>query len=381
MRKAIIASLVPKIQGGIELSKMKINLARKKMIIALVLSMILRRSVRFTELAEVLNDEVQEASNLRRIQSFIAEYDLSYVQFALLLSCYLPKGDWTICLDRTNWKFGKRYFNILALTVYSKGVGIPLLFEFLENKGGNSNEKQRIELLKKFIKIFGTSKIKTLIGDREFIGSKWFNWLTVKKISFYIRIKKSAIVGFESGEELPIKELVYPRRARLLKNVNVYGNKLNIAIKRTKKRNAKGEIEILAIATNSNVENALKVYQKRWSIEVFFQSIKSRGFNLEKTHLDDPIRLKKVVVLASLAFAISFRAGVWKNKNIKPIKIKNHGYRAKSYFRYGLDYIRSFFKIFSETKDEFFNFLKILIPQKSFNNESMSYNYRNALRK
>jgi len=344
MKKALITSLLPKVQESQALVNMKINLARKKMMISLVFSIILRRSVRFTDLAEVLNDDIEEASNLRRIQSFIAEYNLSYSEFAILLASFLPKGKWTVCLDRTNWKFGKTYYNILAITVYSKGVGIPLLFEFLENKGGNSNEAQRIKLLTKFIKIFGAKKIKTIIGDREFIGEKWFKWLITNKISFYMRIKKNTIIEIDNEFSHSAKSLAYPKRTRFLTNVKLYGQKVNLAIKKTKKLDKNGEFELLIIATNSIVENALKIYKKRWSIEVFFQSLKSRGFNLEKTHLHESYKLKKIVVLASLAFAISFQAGVWKNKNIRPIKMKNHGYLANSFFRYGLDFIRAMFK-------------------------------------
>jgi len=93
MKKALITFLLPKVQESQALVNMKINLARKKMMISLVFSIILRRSVRFNDLSEVLNDNIEEASNLRRIQSFIAEYNLSYSEFAILLASFLPGGN------------------------------------------------------------------------------------------------------------------------------------------------------------------------------------------------------------------------------------------------------------------------------------------------
>ena len=55
--------------------------------------------------------------------------------------------------------------------------------EFLPKKG-NSNTKERIELLEKFIQIFGVEKIDRLLGDREFIGETWFAYLSTHQSNF-----------------------------------------------------------------------------------------------------------------------------------------------------------------------------------------------------
>jgi hypothetical protein len=31
-----------------------------------------------------------------------------------------------LCMDRTNWKFGKKYINILYLAVSFNGIAVPL---------------------------------------------------------------------------------------------------------------------------------------------------------------------------------------------------------------------------------------------------------------
>ena len=58
-----------------------------------------------------------------------------------------------------------------------------------ERKQGNSNYRDRIRILKKFIELFGVDKIEVLIADREFIGAIWFRWLRKRKVPFVIRIK------------------------------------------------------------------------------------------------------------------------------------------------------------------------------------------------
>jgi hypothetical protein len=79
---------------------------------------------------------------------------------------------------------------ILVLTVYFKGVRLPILFHLLDKKG-NSNHQERIDLLGEFVEIFGTERIFSLVGDREFIGQKWLKCLMEKQINFSIRIPKS----------------------------------------------------------------------------------------------------------------------------------------------------------------------------------------------
>lgn len=66
--------------------------------------------------------------------------------------------------------------------------------------------------------------------------------------------------------------------------------------------------------------------------------MKTSGFNLEKTHLNDPERIGKLLSLVIIAFTWAYLAGLNLAQNV-PIKIKKHGRRAQSYFKYGLNYI------------------------------------------
>ncbi len=45
------------------------------------------------------------------------------------------------------------------------------MFQMLE-KRGNSNQEERIDLLERFVKLFGHKCIRSLTADREFIGKK-----------------------------------------------------------------------------------------------------------------------------------------------------------------------------------------------------------------
>ena len=92
----------------------------------------------------------------------------------------------------------KKNINILMIVITYQGIGIPVVWMFL-NKRGNSNTAERIALVKRFISIFGKEKIDCLLGDREFIGKAWFAYLQSEGIRFRLRIKKNTLVANAKG--------------------------------------------------------------------------------------------------------------------------------------------------------------------------------------
>jgi hypothetical protein len=82
------------------------------------------QTIGFEKLANAFDSEVQAASNLRRIQLFIARYVLDSDLVAKLIFALLPdKENLKLSIDRTNWKFGQTDINIcFMLGVVYKGV-------------------------------------------------------------------------------------------------------------------------------------------------------------------------------------------------------------------------------------------------------------------
>ena len=63
---------------------------------------------------------------------------------------------------------------------------------------------------------------------------------------------------------------------------------------------------------------------------------KTRGFCLEFTHFTDSERLSKLLALMALAMCWAIKVGEWLH-SYTPLKVKKHGRREKSLFRYGQD--------------------------------------------
>jgi hypothetical protein len=85
--------------------------------------------------------------------------------------------------------------------------------------------------------------------------------------------------------------------------------------------------------------------------------LKTSGFNIEDTNLTDIERISKLMALVLIAFAWVYKAGIYLD-GLRRIKIKNHGRRAKSLFKYGLNYIANL--LFSNDIDKFNQCCKFL---------------------
>lgn len=317
----------------------RLNKARQTFISHFILGMLRSRNVQFCEIAAQMETNAKNASNLRRIQLFFADYKLDYQQIAMLLIFMLPEGErWHLSIDRTNWQFGGLDINYLVVSASCRGVGVPLWFELLEDKKrGNSNEKDRISLLRQVIKLASGKKL-VLYADREFIGKNWVRYLLKHQVKFFIRLRKSTRLLWKQ-EDQRADEWLANTNYLAMDNVFVQNHWLSVALQK-QVIEAKTEDDYLIILTNTEAKGALAVYRDRWSIEVFFQSIKGRGFNIEKTHLQDYKRLRKLMAMCAIAFVLALRVGIIFNDYVKAIKVKKHGYKANSFFRHGLEIIR-----------------------------------------
>ena len=85
--------------------------------------------------------------------------------------------------------------------------------------------------------------------------------------------------------------------------------------------------------------------------------MKSNGFDIEKTHLNKIDRIEKLLLLVMIAFLWCYKVGIYLH-NLKPIKIKKHGRKAISIFKYGLEYIaNSLLNKLNQTFEELIHFL------------------------
>ena len=320
----------------------------------MVLALFMVRSVNLTQIATAFQGKATTDSHDKRLQRFFRglTVDMSCV-FEMILTLFVIEGKVWLMMDRTNWQLGKKNMNILTLAIGYKGIAIPLAW-FVMNKAGNSFTQDRIQLLEKAMSMIGKSKIKGLIADREFIGSAWFDDLIKNKIPFFIRIKEETLAkGVRDRYAIPLKDvfchLKEGKKSILPYPLEILGHSFYVAASRLKH-------ELLIVVTNQNPKKALQFYKKRGEIETLFACLKTRGFCFEETRFTHPARIEKLIFVIGIAFCWSYRVGDLANA-VKPIKIKKHGRKAKSLFRYGIDKIR---EVLFEWHRCFYDFLWLL---------------------
>ncbi len=72
--------------------------------------------------------------------------------------------------------------------------------------------------------------------------------------------------------------------------------------------------EYCIVVTDEFQPEAIQTYLKRWGIETLFGCFKSRGFNLEETHMTDPTKISKLFAILVIAFTWAHIVGEWIHK-------------------------------------------------------------------
>lgn len=325
----------------------------------IVIGMVSARTVNLSHLAAERPGPARVASTYRRLQRFFQHVRLGPDWAAPLvaeLAGLRGLDRWYLALDRTQWSIGGHEVNFLVLAAVTRRFRVPLIWTMIRGRG-NSDTRQRIALMRRYLRLFDVSTIRLLLADREFVGHAWIDFLNENNIPFAIRLRENlrittavneavneaaneAVNEDGEGHELTLDaRLHWRRRTKTLTGWPGAGktrgrHQLHFAAKPLKNG------EWLIVATNTTPRLALAAYARRWAIECLFGDAKTRGLNLEDTRLKDPRKLALLMGLVALAIA-------WAARTAKDLlgaawpKRKSHGYLEKSWFRTGFDQIRS----------------------------------------
>lgn len=114
--------------------------------------------------------------------------------------------------------------------------------------------------------------------------------------------------------------------------------------------NKQNVTELQIIESFNKPDKRQSLYKESWQVESAFKALRTSRFNIEDTHLADIDHVGILLSPVLISFAWVYRLDIYLDP-LKPIKIKNHGRRPKSLFKYGLTYIAKSF--FSNDIDKF----------------------------
>jgi hypothetical protein len=315
---------------------------RTDLIALFIMSILKAGTINLVKIALCMDSQAKASSSYRRIQRFIEQVTWCFgCLIPLILKWSEITESLTLVIDRTNWKLGKCDINILCVAVLGDGFCIPVIWKLLP-KRGNSSQDERIDLISRLLNIDGIPKIQRIIGDREFIGSKWFKYLKDNKIDILIRLKDNQKVR-RYNKIYRVNQVIEGNSRR---GVQCNGNKywmsqdVQIYIHGFRYKNEENKLENLIVASYTRDVKVDKEYSKRWYIECMFKNFKTNGFNMEDTHVTKTSRLETLFGLLTLGYICAIRAGkIIKREKPELFKIAKNGRPKISTFRAGLNEI------------------------------------------
>lgn len=336
----------PEALAGLFGSAFSLGTSKSQTLVWLLQLIVQYGSVCFFRLAAHVPTTVNVDSTRQRFWRFFRDVRLEPGKIAVLIAQCLgltrESAGWHIQIDRTNWDYGNATHNLLVLSVLWHGAAIPLFGVHLD-KAGNSNAAERIDLMRQFRDAFPDQKIASLTGDREFVGREWIRYLSEHKIPFALRHKENMHVS--RSDRAPMRLSWLARDLKPGKTLNLKGGwRIGLDVTDSDptvflglKRLQDGSL--LIVASSHSAKKALADYKLRWKIESLFGLLKTRGFNLEDTHMKDPERLEVLWGILAMAATICLKVGKIFLKK-KTIKTKKHGNPARSLMAFGMDWVR-----------------------------------------
>jgi hypothetical protein len=270
---------------------------------------LMSQSINTARLAARMGGRVQFESHVQRMRRFLADQSLDWIVIGrLMLRIVGVAGQkkFVVAVDRTNWDFGKTAVNFLVISVVVYGIGVPVVWTQLGKKG-NSKTGERLDLLERFMKIVPATQITVFLADREFIGKAWFKALQKHRIPYAIRVRNNQFATLADGKRIKISVLaegLKNKKPRTWQDINLDGVPCALSLKRL------SDNDLLAVVSFGlkTCDDPLETYRQRWAIELCFACLKTKGFDIESTHLRHDDRLEKMFAIASMAAAAALAA-------------------------------------------------------------------------
>ncbi len=189
----------------------------------------------------------------------------------------------------------------LMLSVVYQGRALPLAWVVVKGKKGHFPQQTHCALLAQIHELIPEGADVTVLGDGEFDGTTFQAALRTLKWTYVCRTAPNLLMTVED-RQFTIGTMAPKRGERLgvrpvWLTAEQYGPVSVLAL-----WEAAYEEPIYLVTNMVDLKAAIAVYRKRAHVETFFSDQKSRGFQLHKSHLSDPMRLMRLLIASCLAY-------------------------------------------------------------------------------
>jgi len=250
--------------------------------------------------------------------------------FAIKTFCQNPNC--YLLLDRTNWKYGKVHINLLVIGLLYRDVFIPLVWIDL-GRAGNSNSKQRLDLLDRLLQWWSLSAVPLpklhIAGDREFIGFHWFKGLQEREIDYVMRIPASFKFELWFNGKIKDRKLGLKIIQRYLSYSGkdsvevVLMSELIVRLTAFDNDSSRGKAKYIFLMTNmADLTEASKFYRKRYKIEICFKHLKKTGLRLEELAIQGQHKIDLMFAALTLIYIMAIQKGIVHFEQVEPQEMR-----------------------------------------------------------
>jgi hypothetical protein len=299
------------------------------------------QSSQLEKIARKLPENNQVESRIKRLTRFNQhqeiEAEIYYLPFIdPLIQALARSGSLTLAMDGS--QTGRNCMTLMVSVIYDKRA-IPIAWHTVKGSKGHLSEENHIALLNKVVAFIPDNSHVVFLGDGEFDGILLQAAITEAGWEYVCRTAKNRII-VDGDDQFTLDE-IFINRGEWVDMPEVgftadgYGPVLVIAWWH------KAYDEPIYLVTNMEcVEEACHWYRRRFRIETFFSDQKSRGFNLQKSHLAIPERIERFLIASCLAYVWMIYLGVVVQKDQKTMRQIHRVDRCDlSLFQLGLRYL------------------------------------------
>jgi len=288
---------------GLHPMEPKGNAARHLHTLAAMISGIVgSKSTNLPHIASKVPDRTKPESRTKKYYRWLTNErigaELYFLPFAAALLTSLAHHPLVLAMDGS--EVGRGCLTLMVSVIYH-GRALPLAWIVVKGSKGHFPEEAHVELVNQVHALIPAHCIVIFLGDGEFDGIELQATLDAFGWRYVSRTAKNAQL-YADGEWFSFKELGVERGERIgvhdvLFTHKAYGPVLAIAVWDEEYK------EPIYLVTNMElVDEACYWYSKRYRIETFFSDQKTRGFHLDKSHIDNPARLSRLMIAACLAY-------------------------------------------------------------------------------
>lgn len=229
---------------------------------------------------------------------------------------------------------------VLMVGVLYKKRALPIAWLVYKGKKGHTTAQRHIQALEKVLPLLPAGCEVVLLGDAEYDTIEMILWVRENTTWRYVLRTSPQIYVQEGHQSQPIRDYALAKGQVFLRSQVGFTQTAEVSLNLVGWWSSRYEEPLYLVTNLSNGYQACKYYRRRFQIETFFSDQKSRGFNIHKSHLSDPVRLGRMLLAACLAYLWMICLGLWVITEKKTSLIDRTDRIDKSVFRLGLDWVK-----------------------------------------